>query len=106
MQPSGNSLSNVNYFFRRVASSEDVTEAPKVLNGRGPAVIGRVVVPAYGHVVAKATRGAPGVAQRGAFAGPPTPSSLARHPPSISNITMRQRPPFSNKISEATRRKK
>ena len=58
---------NVKHFFRRVASSEDVTEAPS--KDRWADIVGRVVVPWRANLVAKATRGAPGEAQRGVFAG-------------------------------------
>ena len=53
----------------RVASSQDVAEAPQTVNGRCPNVVGRVVVRGRANVIARATREAPGEAQRGALAG-------------------------------------
>ena len=67
--PSDGSLVSVNYFFRRVASSQDVTEAPQTVKGRCPDVVGRFVVPGRANVIAGATREAPGETQRAALAG-------------------------------------
>ena len=56
--------------FGRVASSQDVTQAPLPVKGHLPGLIGRVpVAPTDGNVVAEATRGAPDEAPRVAFAG-------------------------------------